>query len=225
MLLPGELALRDAAKSTDKSSPWAVLTGDRAQPLLAEIGDRRGTWLSGWDKAGYAGAPAEVQRLRTLRDLMTILDAAAMLMAAGGDAPTPFAALNAWPGVELSPDALAALTAGLADKTAEATRLITGGDAAGCAKVLDQIRSAHAAALLIGRLAHEALDRKIPAATPVLLGIACGGPVQSLTWQADAAAKLAAICRYAEEVPIVRKLGAKDRADSLLRYINSRAAE
>jgi hypothetical protein len=225
MLLPGEIALRDAAKSTDKSSSWAVLTGDRAQPLLSEVSDRRGTWLSGWDKAGYAGAPAEVQRLRTLRDLMTILDAASMLIPAGSDAATPFASLNAWPGVELSPDALAALIAGLADKTAEATRLITGGDAGACAKALDQIRPAFAAALLIGHLAREAADRKISPETPVLLEIGSGGPVEGLTWRADAAARLAAICRYAEEVPIARKLGARDRAESLLKYVNARAAE
>lgn len=219
--LPGEAELK-AASRTDPSA-WSVLTGGQTQPLLAEIAGRRGTWLSGWDRNGFAAAPAEVARLRALRDLMAALDDAAAITPASGDFTPQFAALNAWPGFELSTGALAALTAGLREQTVEATRLITAGDAPGCAKITDRIRTDYAAALLIGRLAREAADRKVPVPAPTLLEAAAGGPVEGLSWQSGG--RLAELCRYAEEIPAARKLGAKDRAGALLRYVNARAGE
>src|SRR5690349_20638896 len=120
------------------------------------------------------------------------------------------------------------LTAGLADQLAEATRLITTGDAPACAALVERTRKSHAAALLAARLCREAARRAIApdasSSAPVLLEMATGGPTPA-SWLADQAARLADICRYTEESLTAKKLGAKDRAQALLTFVNARAAE
>ncbi len=270
--LPGEASLRDYVHATQANagqpgpaSAWSILTGDRAAALLSEVADRRGTWLSGWDRAGYAGSPAEVTRLRALRELMTLLDEASVITpvpraASTGASGTPsapstvpaagprgipsdlstdgewtpqYAALQSWPGWDLSPEAFALLTAGLPEDLAEATRLITTGDAAACAALLARTRKSHAAALLAARLARDLTGVRAAASTQpsqpdttpeTLLEFAAGGPFP-IDWESNQLSRIAEICRYSEEALTARKLGAKDRAQSLLSYVNSQRGE
>jgi hypothetical protein len=134
-----------------------------------------------------------------------------------------YLALQAQPAWELSGPALADLATGLGARTAEITRLLLDGQPAAAEEALTKLRPQYAVLLLAGRLTGEALARG-RAAPPgeVLREIATGGPAPGL-WLADHAPDLAAICRYAEEVPVARRLAARDKADAALRYANERA--
>lgn len=232
--LPGEESLREAVRlarlAAEKNEPppnsaWSVLTGGKASALLSEISDRRGGWLAGWDKAGYAGSKGDVERLAALRGLMAVLeDAAAITTAGDADFIPAYAALQAWPGWELSDDGFRAIAGGLSGQTAGATLAIVNGDAGKCASLVETIRSERAAALLAGRLAREGAGRGLKALGldgAALYEVGAGGP--GAGWMAASADEIADVCRYAEEAAVARKLGAKDRAEEILKFVNARA--
>ena len=231
--LPGEEALRESVRTarlaaekneTVPKSVWSTLTGDRESALLSEISDRRGGWLAGWDRAGYAGSAGDVERLRALRALMEVLnDARPITPAPGADSTPEYAALQAWPGWELSDDGFKAIAGGLNTETAEAAAAIVAGDAGKCTKLVDALRTDRSAALLAGRLAKEAAARGFKA--DPLLEVGSGGPVAGVSWMGAHADAIADVCRYADEVATARKLGNKDGADKLLKFVNARAGE
>lgn len=233
--LPGEDALREEVRASKATSPgtgpaaapatWAALTGGREAKLLAEITDRRGGWLDGWDKAGYAGSGGDVQRLEALRILMDALwDASTLVASDASGNPAMLATLNGWAGWEMTPDALRAIAGDLQAQLAEAVRLMIEGDADKSAELVLKIRPNAAAALLATRLARQIKERG-DAPSPPLFQASCGGPLPGQTWMGDDIPALADICRYAEEAAAARALGARERAETLARYVNTRAEE
>jgi hypothetical protein len=224
--LPGEDSLRDAAQKAKNSSGdkattvWTALTGGREAGLVSEISDRRGGWLDGWDKAGYAGSAGDVQRLMALRELMEVLDIARGLIETG---PGSGGALNAWAGWEISGDGLKALAPDLVGMTSEATRMIVEGEAPKCAEQVAKIREQCGAALLAARLSRLAGEKKLVFPADPTLEAGCGGPVAGVHWMARFADELADVCRYADEVAAAQKLGAASRADEMMKFINTRA--
>lgn len=225
--LPGEDSLRDSAQKAKNAAPdkpvstaWTALTGGREGSLVSEISDRRGGWLDGWDRAGYAGSAGEVQRLMALRELMGVLDVARGLIETGPGSAT---ALNSWAGWEISGDGLKALAPDLAGMTSEATRMIVEGEAATCVEQVNKIREQCAGALLAARLARAAAESKQVFPADAMLEAGCGGPVAGVHWMARFADELADVCRYADEVAAAQKLGAASRAEAMLKFIGTRA--
>lgn len=222
--LPGEASLRRGGPA------WEVLAGGKQSALLSEISDRRGGWLDGWDRQGYAGAAGDIQRLDSLRaimetmhDLVPVVEATDARAATGGSAYT---ALLAWPGWELSPESLGELCRGMSDRTAEAVALITSGDAAKAQETVAQVRRDFAVAILAGRLARELEGRGQSPERTALSEAAAGGPAPGQSWMAERAAALADICRYGEEAAAAWKAKeSQDRAESLTRFVNRLAAE
>jgi hypothetical protein len=179
--------------------------------------------MSGWDKAGYAGSAGDVERLKALRGLMEVLeDAAAVVPVGDADSAPEYAALQAWPGWELSGEGFKAIAGGLTEKCAAAVGAIVNGDAAQCLKLVEQIKADHAAALLAGKLAREAAARGIKP-VDVVIEVGSGGPVEGVSWMGRWAEGIADVCRYAEEAAAARRLGAKDRAEGILKFVNMRA--
>ncbi len=231
--LPGEESLREAARlartAAEKSQPaprtaWSVVTGGRETALNAEISDRRGGWLAGWDKAGYAGSAGDVERLRALRGLLAVLeDAAAIVPVGDAEFTAEYAALQSWPGWELSPEGFKAIAGGMAEETGAATKAMVEGDAARCTKLVEAMRRDRAAALLAGRLSRLIAARGMGKDVSALVEVGAGGPVAGVSWMGAEATEIADVCRYAEEAAAARRLGAKDRGESVLKFVNARA--
>jgi hypothetical protein len=140
-----------------------------------------------------------------------------------------YAALQQWPGWDLSwtsMNTLASGPGGLMDQVSEASKLTLAGDTAKGADALAKIRRDFAIPLLAGRLAHEGQARGlIVINTPgaALLELASGGPIRTRSWMADWTDELDDVCRYTEEAMAARKLGAKDKAESILKFATMRA--
>lgn len=230
--LPGEEQLRQAVKddagkpAKERTSAWAKLSGGREAALAGEITDRRAGWLFDWEKSIAQGSDG--QRLEALSALMELMHDAGPVIALQDGAADAYASLQAWPGWELTPASVAAVSAGLADQSAEATRLLLAGESANAAEAVTKTRKDCAVALLAGRLAREAQrrgvspDRTAPAA---LRELTAGGPIRARSWLGRDTELLDDVCRYAEEVAALRRLGAKDKADAVQRFANLRAAE
>jgi hypothetical protein len=226
--LPGEDALREAVKAeagkpaNERDSPWARLSGGREAALVSEITDRRAGWLFDWEKAIAGGS--DVMRLAAIAALLELMQDAAPVV----DVGEAYATLQAWPGWELSAGALNTIAAGLADQAAEATRLLLAGDTAKAVETIGAARKDFAAALVAGRLALEAQRRGISAersSAALLRELTAGGPIKARSWMGRHTEILDDVCRYAEEISALRKLGARDKADAVQKFANSRAAE
>jgi hypothetical protein len=226
--LAGEDQLRQAVKddagkpAKDRTSMWAKLSGGRDAALASEITDRRAGWLFDWEK-GIAGG-SDGQRLEVLAAVLALIEDAGPVV----DPGEAYSALQAWPGWELSPAALAVVSAGLPDQTAEATRQLLAGDSAKAAEAVAKARKEFAVALLAGRLASEAQRRGITpdrSAASTLRELTSGGPIRGRSWLGRHTELLDDVCRYSEEIAALRKLGAKDKADAVQKFANSRAVE
>lgn len=226
--LPGEDELRDAVKAEagkplpERANPWAALSGGREAALLGELTDRRAGWLFDWEKGISAGSDG--RRLETLRTVLALLQDAAPLVRPGED----YARLIAWPGWELSSATFRALATGLESQGAEAVRLLLAGDSDQARATVEKARGEFAAAILGARLCREAARRGIAPITDAraaLRELTAGGPIQGRSWLGAETKLLDDVCRYGEEILPQRKLGAKDKADALQRYVNAKAAE
>lgn len=234
--LPGADALASAiAAGGTERGVWSQVTGVQELTLQAELADRRRFWREAWEKGDTEAAAEQGARCDTLARLLGVqLDAARALAClrdarAGGGEPAPRdRALRDWPGWEMSPEALAAITEGLADRLGRATTLALGPDPASAAREIDGVSTDFAAALLCGRLLAQ-FESRSPApgagAGAALRELATGGPVDSgpgASWLAPIRLELADVCRYAEELAAPGV--APDRARVLRAYVNARAS-
>lgn len=230
--MPGEEDLRREVREgagrppAERTGVWTRTTGGREAALLSEIADRRAGWLAAWERsAGGTTMGSDGARLEALRSLMQMVHEAAPSLGDGGNG---YDRLQAWPGWELSRASLAVLAAGLEEQTADATRLLLAGDAAKASETVEKARRDYATVRLAGVLSREATRRGIaPDRTPAgaLRELTAGGPVKGRSWMGREVEWLDDVCRYGEEVAALRRLGAKDKADALQRFVNTRAAE
>ncbi|MFM9995487.1 MAG: hypothetical protein ACKVU4_06750 [Phycisphaerales bacterium] len=236
--IPGEEALNAAiAAGGPDRGVWSEVTGVQELTLSTEIADRRGFWLEAWEHADADAQADQGARLDNLCRLLELqLDAARVLRvirdaradgAAGVD-PPGYSPLQAWPGWELSIEALAVLAADLPARLGRLTTQALGPDPAKTAADVETVRAQFAAALLCGRLMPlaeaRALGRIVDRAT--LFELATGGPRDAApgpSWLAQIRAELADVSRYAEEIGPAEQTGAKDRAAKLRAYVNARA--
>jgi hypothetical protein len=184
--------------------------------------------MNGWERGGAIGTDAE--RLAVLRTLCTVINDAGPLFNAEPGLPTPeYAALQQWPGWQLSWTSITTLISGpggMADKVSEATKLILAGDTAKAADALTGIKKDYAVALLAGRLCRDARQHgliavNIPGAT--MLELTSGGPIRGRSWMGQWTDELDDVCRYTEEAMAERKLGAKDKSEAILKFAGVRA--
>jgi hypothetical protein len=211
--LPGEAELRDATKGRGTlAASWGRVTGGKGEALLTELSDRRSGWLQGWDRAGYAGTQGDIQRLEGIRALLLILRDAAAADPTGPAYPV----LQATTGWELSPEAMTELSGDLVEKCAKATTAMAAGDAEQCSKLVTEIRDQRCGALLAGRLAR---DPGTPANWAAVE--ACGGCAPPCPgWTDHHGAEVMSVCRYAEELPSLKKAS---KADGTAAFVNSAA--
>lgn len=209
-----------------QESAWRLLTGDRSDALSAKIDSTRAACTGALEK-GQSPGP-ERDRLDSLSILISTLRDLAALEPGGlpGTLSPSYARLQAWPGWQMSGAALAALTPRLTNATSEAVQLAIESDPPKTTEATLRVRRDYACALLAGRLSRLAASRSIDSrALPgaVLREIGTGGPWDGC-WLQDSVSDLALICRYAEEVPVAERTGAKDRAKQLRRLVNETAA-
>lgn len=228
--MPGEADLRQAASAdagkTERTSIWAKLADGKDGLLATEITDRRAGWISAWEKGAVIGSDGE--RLAATRALLSVMvDAGPVIETSGAGKPRlAYAALEQWPGWELSWTTMAGLSAGLTDRTAEATKVLLSGDAGKAAGMVTNIRRDFPIPLLAGRLAREGKVRGLAPANTVgaaVLELTSGGPIAARSWMGRWTDELDDVCRYAEEAVSARKLGARDKADAILKFANARA--
>lgn len=230
--IPGEEDLRGAVKSDagkpERTSIWAKLAGGKDGSLATEITDRRAGWINAWMKGAIVGSDGE--RLAVTRALIAVMaDAGPVVQTPGAGKPGPaYAALQQWPGWELPWTTMASLSAGLAEQCAEATRVLLSGDAGKAAAMVEKIKADYPIPLLAGRLARQARARGLAADTTlgsVVRELTSGGPIAARSWMGRWTGQLDDVCRYAEESVAARRLGARDKADAILKFANSRALE
>jgi hypothetical protein len=224
--MPGEKALRAGVGAG--SPVWAAV-GERIADLPAAIDQARAAWLAERTAPKGIPTPQKAQRLATLRSALRVLadsaGARSVIERADGGA------LNAWPGWELSREALAATTAGLFDQTSKLVgELMTGRDEEAEASV-SRILLQHGAALLLGRLELRAVELGLriqgaPGADAIAQ-LALGPPDPEGAWLAradlDLRAELAAVCRYAEEAAFAQAKKENAKAQTFRAYYNGRA--
>lgn len=230
--MPGEADLRLAVKAdagkAERTSIWAKLAGGKDGSLLSEITDRRAGWINAWEKGGMIGSDGE--RLAATRALMAVMaDAGPVVETPGAGKSGPmYAALQQWPGWEIPWTTMASLSAGMSDQIAEATKVLLSGDAGKAAAMAAKIRSDFPIPLLAGRLAREGKARGLTASTKLgaaVQELTSGGPIAARSWMGRWTDQLDDVCRYAEESAAARNLGAKDKADAILKFANQRARE
>ncbi len=230
--IPGEEDLRAAVKSDagkpERTSIWAKLAGGKDGSLASEITDRRAGWINAWEKGAIVGSDGE--RLAATRALVAVMaDAGPVVETPGAGKPGPmYAALQQWPGWDLSWTTMASLSAGLAEQCAEATKVLLSGDAGKAAAIVAKIKADYTIPLLAGRLAREGKKRGLTASTTlgaVVRELTSGGPIAARSWMGRWTAQLDDVCRYAEESAAARRIGAKDKADAILKFANTRALE
>jgi hypothetical protein len=213
--IPGEEHVTDPV--------WDALTGGRGAALKEAIEKHRAAWLSGIEK----GEPPEdeVARLAALRALLETLSDLAALEPAGlpGAVSAPYARLQARPEWELSPAALAELASGLRQRAAEATKAAMEEEPAKAAAALAKLREEEAVVVLAGHLAREAEGRGEAPVGGALMEVGAGEPARG-QWLEEQAGDLAAVCRYAEEVPVSRRTASREVADGQLKFANQTAA-
>ncbi len=214
LVFPGEADLRAPAPE------YKPLTGDRAAELVTLIDAARDEWLKAWTDQPDKPEPihAAASRLRVMRRLAGALADGVTL---GRVLQDPGASsIQAWPGWELSPQALAAAASGLPDRLAAATAdvLDQGDDKGQSTRALDEVESRFALARLVAALERAAKARGILRA-PVLIELAATPPPgDDSRWLIPLRPRLAAICRYQEEY-------AAQNDPKLLTYINSLATD
>ncbi|VAX41046.1 hypothetical protein MNBD_PLANCTO03-1389 [hydrothermal vent metagenome] len=194
--LPGERELREGIGSP----VWRRVTSDQADRLLFLIEQARTSWLRSSAIAQFTDRRADDElRLRTFASVLPLLrDAAALdTMRADWARKIP-PAINASPGLELTPASLNALAG---DLTRQASQLALftarGDDDAGTAARATALRETFAAALLYAQLDAEARIRKLPACS--IVGELGTGAATNRAWLAEHRHALAAISRAAFE--------------------------
>lgn len=183
--------------------------GDRGADLPIRIGSLRDAWLRGWAVAGGTGADAA-----TVEDLEVVSRLVAML--ADAEAFTRLEAIDAWPGVELTPLSTAALARGLTPAIDEVTPdAMRAGNAIARQRALAGIaltRGNFAGALLVGRLSRLGEQAGLTIAE-ALEELALGAPTGE-AWMAGARAELADVSRYAEELGRIETERSADDAEA-----------
>lgn len=224
--MPGEKELRAGLQAGDPE--WAAVA-ERTGDLPAAIDQARAAWLA--ERTAPKGIPTaqKAHRLAVLRaGLRVVADSAGarrvIERADGG-------ALNAWPGWELSREALAVITGGLFDQTSRLVgELLTGRDDEAEASMA-RIGAQNGAALLLGRLTWRAeelgLRPQASASAGALAQVALGPPDPEGAWLAgvetDLRGELAAVCRYAEESAFAQAKKENAAAQQFRAYYNARA--
>lgn len=171
------------------------VVGDRRDELDRRLGVLLDQWLAGWGTPGGFGASEEVaQDLRLTRDILRTF--------ADVNAFTDLAALESWPGFEMSPAARGLVTQGLTPAIDTLTsELIRGPSAIArerAQRTHTSLRGSHGPALLAGRLARLSRDHGIRVAGPIA-EIALGPPTTN-AWMAQHRDALADIAWAATEL-------------------------
>lgn len=230
--LPGEAALRDAVTRagagtlTGVAQIWADATGFRQNELLAMIERERQAWWAQWSRDfEIQDHPTEFHTLDALRMLVEtiawaqIVNAAAFSAAPNGPVDTP---LQAWPGFEMSADALKAI-APAPGIFSEAARLVVADRPGDAMDELRAIIDQHPAFIAVARLELEAARRGATRPT-VLHELGTGGPPPAWhadqAWMADRRFEIAELCRYAEELAALESLNDRARAETVRAYVN-----
>lgn len=194
--MPGEEVLR-----TEHAGRVGQLTGRSAGDLQAVLDRARSAWIDGAKRQGLEQTRESGAHLEALHELLTLTRDGAWALAAaeaGMDAPC-----NRWSIVELSPEAMSALTGGLADRTREVANLVMQGAHAPAIEAAHQARQTHAGAMLLGRLARAASqdNTSLRTGSDVLWELTGAGLSEAeRSWRAWARARLAEFCRAAEDV-------------------------
>lgn len=213
-------AIADEQNLTDPA--WDALTAGRGKALVEALRATRAAWLGAAEK----GTPTEPQaaRLDAFRYLIDILRDLAALEPSGlpDKLGAGYTALQLQPAWQLSGAALAEFASGLSDRLGGAVQLVADGDPPKAIEALAEIRKDRAVLLLAGRLARQAVARK-PAGFAALLQVAAGVPSRD-AWLGDLTPDLTTVCRYAEELPTVRRTGTRAQADSYRAFANDAAA-
>lgn len=189
---PGEDELRRGSPSPE----WRTVTGNQRGRLEFLLDEARADWIL---SAASEKSTAQTTRLRAITEAVELLNDGAELEAlrhafAQGNAP----AINAWPGVELTADALDALAAGLAaDLATLSATAARDNDPAAVLVQAATVRKTFPAALLVARLNRSAQDRQ-PFSCGPAAELALGPPMPT-AWMRDARHQLAVLSRAAFE--------------------------
>jgi len=230
--LPGEKELRTEIQPGIAPGDWAAVTGSREKKLVAALGEARSRWLS---ERSLPRTPTVTKASTWLaqfrgaiglfRDTVAVRSLAESIKADRADQT-----LQAWPGWEISGEALAALCAGLTDQTGKLAEQIVSGDEKGAAKSLADVSKDYAVVTMVARLDRSVRSRSTAEREPLAnirtldaLGqIALAPPLRD-AWIADERDELASICRAAQELARAESRG-DSAAGKLLRTQVNRTA-
>ncbi|MCC6675939.1 MAG: hypothetical protein IT436_02230 [Phycisphaerales bacterium] len=213
---------------------WNDLTGDRAAALVDAAAKARAGLITAWTARDVPRRQEADRRARQINRVLEAIDDAAWSRSLAqvqqsGLATPNTANLQQWPGWQLSPAALQAVSDGLTAACRAAVDRLIAGDAGGTESAVRGLETRFAVALLAGRLERLATEAGLGSARPgagsALLEIGLGPPDPERSWMVGERPALAAVCRYAEEWAAAApdpKQG--DRARSLKVYIDGLAA-
>lgn len=215
-VLPGETSLRNSTMA----GAWNAVTGDRRDGLIDQIDAARTAWLAAWTDDDALEIESTGDRLELLTGLMLALrDGVTLLGVLAGPRPSP---ASAWPGWELSREALRTLTNGLPARLGETTRLVVAGNTtrAGERLARDEPLIRLIALLERGARAHG-LGRS---SSDSWLELASGTPEPRRAWLVDRRRDLALVSRYARELADARQRGDDRSERAIERFVHARAA-
>lgn len=230
--LPGEPSLARAAEpgaaSANDVARWRDLTGSMHPQLAAAIRDERTRWLDAWAAADTPRAGGHAARLDSLHTLMGLLDAARLFGGSSAAAAPAPPRINAWPGWELSPEALSALVDDLRPSLPDAAAVALANDAAAATRRIADLAEAHPTLLLLAALERSALARGVAPPDPASAGLwelAAGSPPGRHAWLAPRRAELAALARAAEEWAAASRLSDRATAERWAEHLRAASAE
>jgi len=167
-------------------------------------------------------------RLDSLHTLMGLLDAARLFGGSSAAAAPAPPRINAWPGWELSPEALSALVDDLRPSLPDAAAVALANDAAAATRRIPDPAAAPPTLPLPAALERSALERGVAPPDPASAGLwelAAGSPPGRHAWLAPRRAELAALARAAEEWAAASRLSDRATAERWAEHLRAASAE
>ena len=215
---PSERIVLDPPDDDPVGRELTHLLGDQKDRLRVLIEQERAGWISAWESDDpVASGAAHASRLAQIDRVLSCAVDVATLRALREHPRT----LNAWPGWELSDEAVRRLADPFEDRTLFVTRRLLTESATVVAPLIDRLESEHPDARLIALMARRAHERGITTAAtgaPVLyeLGVSCP---DGYAWLGAHEEDLARFCRYGEELSAALQTGEEPAARALRLYL------
>ncbi len=215
---PSERIALDPPTDDPVGQEVAHLLADQKDRIRVLVEQERAAWVEAWesDDPVASGAPHATRLAQIDRVLSCVVDVAT-IRAVRRRPET----LNAWPGWELSDEAVRRLSEPFEDRTLFVVRRLLTENATVVAPLIDRLESEHPDARLIALMARRAHDRGIALASsgaPALyeLGVSCP---DGYAWMDAHAEDVARFCRYGEELSAALQTGEEPAARALRLYL------